>query len=43
MIPIMVKGGAEVLGVDGVVSPCATEGGFLCNSILDPGAPLEWH
>ena len=24
----MVKGGAEVLGVDGVGGPCATEGGF---------------
>ena len=27
--PIMVKGGAEVPGVDGVGGPCATEGGFF--------------
>ena len=27
--PIMVKGGAEVPGVDGVGGPCAPEGGFF--------------
>ena len=38
--PIMVKGGAEVPGVDGVGGPCAQEGGFLCTSILDPGGAI---
>ena len=38
--PIMVKGGAEVPGVDGVGVPYAPEGGFLCTSILDPGGAI---
>ena len=38
--PIMVKGGAEVSGVDGVGGPCAPERGFLCTIILDPGGAI---